>query len=193
MAKESNVRVLEVTAADEADKVKTYARIYAAPNLSAADLQLAFNPNSELHLTACMKELEAQAEALRQGDLSRVEGMLLAQAHSLQAIFTRFAHKMAGSEYLNQLKVNSAIALKAQNQCRQTLAALAEIKNPKRATFIKNQATNQQINMNQPDNSQKNSHSKPSNELLSEGSHATMDTAGTAAASAANQAMATVA
>lgn len=39
-------------------------------------------------------------------------------------------------------------ALKAQNQCRQTLAALAEIKNPRRTTLIgqQNNATNQQVN-----------------------------------------------
>jgi hypothetical protein len=40
------------------------------------------------------------------------------------------------------------IALRAQNQSRKTLAVLAEIKNPRRTTFIKqqNNAVNQQVN-----------------------------------------------
>jgi hypothetical protein len=96
---------------------------------------------------------------------------------------------MLNAEYLSGLQVNSKIALKAQNQCRQTLAALAEIKNPKRTTFIKNAAQNQQINYNQ--NSEKNNQNK-SNELLTCNNYAPMDITGTATASTVNQEMETV-
>ncbi|MGH8646968.1 MAG: hypothetical protein ACREX4_21935 [Gammaproteobacteria bacterium] len=60
------------------------------------------------------------------------------------------------------------LALKAQNQCRQTLAALAEIKNPRRTTFIgqQNNATNQQVNnVGGPSETRKNPETRE-NELL---------------------------
>lgn len=139
-----------------------------------------------------MIEMNEQFSKLQKGDTTQIEALLMGQAHSLQTIFTRYALKMANSEYLNQLKVNSAVALKAQNQCRQTLVALAEIKNPKRATFIKNQATNQQINLNANAENPEIISANPANELLSEGSRATLDSRGTTAASAAHSQLATV-
>ncbi|MGH8608246.1 MAG: hypothetical protein ACREX9_12750 [Gammaproteobacteria bacterium] len=45
------------------------------------------------------------------------------------------------AQYLNQHQTYMLLALKAQNQCRQTLAALAEIKNPRRTTFVGQQNT----------------------------------------------------
>lgn len=96
------------------------------------------------------KQLQAHNQALFDGDLRRVEAMLLDQAHVLQAIFTMFTQKMGTAQYIEQLDAYSRISLKAQNQCRQTLATLGELKNPKRATFVKqqNNAINQQINQN---------------------------------------------
>ena len=115
-----------------------------------------------------VEELRIQNQCVSEGDLSRVEAMLLDQAHVLQAMFTNFTKKMANAEYITQLEAYSRISLKAQNQCRQTLATLGELKNPKRATFIKqqNNAVNQQINQDgkQVEN-QKNSDDS-SNELL---------------------------
>jgi hypothetical protein len=144
-------------------------------------LMVAFDSKQGLELAACVKEMKTQFATLRQGDTKRLEAMLLAQAHSLQAMFTHYAEKMTHAEYLNQLKVNGALALKAQNQCRQTLQVLAEIKNPKRATFIKNHATNQQVNVNGKAEISENISTNRANELLYEESHATMDSRGTPA------------
>jgi hypothetical protein len=99
--------------------------------------------------------------------------MLLSQAHVLQAMGTFFTMKLSGAEYLNQVEAYSRIALKAQNQCRQTLATLGELKNPKRTTFVKqqNNAVNQQINnggVEQSENQEKPDNS--ANKLLEEDS-----------------------
>jgi hypothetical protein len=98
-------------------------------------------------------------------------------------------NKSLSSEYLNQVQIYTKIALKAQSQCRQTLAALAEIKNPKRTTFIKNQATNQQVNFNE--NSEKNNQNS-SNELLTGNNYETLDARGTTRPIPDNKEMATV-
>ena len=77
---------------------------------------------------------------------------------------------MSKSEYLNQTETYSRIALKAQNQCRQTLATLIEMKNPRRTMFVKQQynAVNQQVNHGQPESQSENSKNseKPANKLL---------------------------
>lgn len=133
------------------------------------------------------KELVRQNEDLFSGDMSRVEAMLLDQSHVLQALFTFLAHKMSGAEYLNQLDTYTRLALKAQNQCRQTLATLGELKNPKRATFIKqqNNAVNQQII--QAENSKKPD--EESNELLEVIDNERLDTRAPQAAIGTDQEM----
>ncbi|HHZ64023.1 MAG TPA: hypothetical protein EYN67_05445 [Flavobacteriales bacterium] len=115
--------------------------------------------------------LREQNDQMFDGDMKRVEAMLLDQSHVLQEIFSKYALKMGDAEYTSQLEVYAKIALKAQNQCRQTLGTLGELKNPKRATFIKqqNNAVNQQINGDnlQESKAEKNSNNSP-NKLLSE-------------------------
>ena len=132
-----------------------------------------------------VNKLRAQNESVSEGDLRRVEAMLLDQAHVLQAVFTNFTKRMADAEYVVQLDAYARIALKSQNQCRQTLATLGELKNPKRATFVKqqNNAVNQQIN--QAENQK--FPEKPSNELLEELPHERLDTRAPEAASSVNQ------
>ncbi|WP_018421386.1 MULTISPECIES: hypothetical protein [Paraburkholderia] len=92
---------------------------------------------AELDLTAYLAELNRQAAAVRAGDLSGVEAMLVTQANTLDMIFNQFARKAAFSEYLNQMQAHLSLALKAQAQCRATLEALAEIKNPRPLAFVK--------------------------------------------------------
>ncbi len=126
-------------------------------------------PKADL-VTELVEELSAQIEKVGAGDLQRVEAMLLAQAHVLQTMFLKCAHRMHRAKYLNQMQAHGQLALKAQNQC---LAALANIKNPARATFIKNTATNQQVNLGAPP--QKNS-ADSANELLEVKTHERLDT-----------------
>ncbi len=187
-----NKQELKISAKTEDEQAKVLAQIVSSPSLNAARIQLAFNPNQGLDLVASIDEMKEQVSKLKNGDTLRIESILLTQAHSLQTIFTSYALKMANSEYLNQLKVNGALALKAQSQCRQTLMVLAEMKNPKRATFINNQATNQQVNLHAGNEIPENKTPILSNELISGNDYATMDITGTTTASAVNSAMATV-
>jgi hypothetical protein len=187
-----NKQVLQISGATKEEQAASMAHVMASPSLNAARLQLAFNPNQGLELVACLEEMRKQCADLKKGDTARIEYMLLTQAHSLQAMFTYYANKSASAEYLNHLKIHSTIALKAQNQCRQTLAVLAEMKNPKRAVFIKNQATNQQVNLHSKPEIPEINSSNPSNELISGEAHETVDSRGEEETSATNPQMATV-
>jgi hypothetical protein len=64
------------------------------------------------------------------GDTKRVDAMLYAQAHALQAIFTALSFRATKQEGLKNWEAYLRMALKAQNQCRMTLETLATIKNP---------------------------------------------------------------
>lgn len=119
------------------------------------------------------EDLTAQIEKIAAGDLGDVEAMLFAQAHVLQLIFLKCTHHMNRAEHLNQMQAHGQLALKAQNQCRATLTTLVDIKNPARAVFIKNTATNQQVNLGAVP--QKNS-ADSTNELLEAKVHERLDT-----------------
>ncbi len=159
------------------EKKRRIARALVRPSFIAAHVIDVFTrPKDDKDdlLTELAEELTAQIEKVGAGDLQRVEAMLLAQAHVLQTMFLECAHRMKRAEYLNQMQAHGQLALKAQNQCRATLAALADIKNPARATFIKNTATNQQVNLGAVP-PQKNS-ADFANELLEAKTHERLDT-----------------
>jgi hypothetical protein len=146
------------------------------PNLGAAQVIDAFHrvKDDEVDLIAeFYEELTAQIEKVEAGDLERVGAMLLVQAHMLQTIFVKCAYSMNEAKHLNELQAYGQLALKTQNQCRATLATLADIKNPARATFIRNTATNQQVNLGAAP-PQKNADS--ANELLEIKAHDRLDT-----------------
>lgn len=86
----------------------------------------------DLHLTELAAQLKSQAEAVNKGDLSRAEGMLMVQAHTLDAIFNNLAQRAAlnFNDYPEAGERYMRLALKAQSQCRATLESLAAIKNP---------------------------------------------------------------
>lgn len=144
-----------------------------------------------LDLSTLSKTLSEQNEDLFSGDMRRVESMLFDQSQVLQTLFTYFIQNMSEAKYIDNLEVYTRLALKAQNQCRQSLATLGELKNPKRATFIKqqNNAVNQQINQNE--NSKKLE--KEANELLEVIPSERLDTRETQETIGANSELETVA
>lgn len=116
-------------------------------------------------------KLAEQTIKVWDGDLDTAEEMLVGQAHVLQAIFNTMAIRMQNAEYISQMESYGKLALRAQNQCNRTLKTLLEYKNPKRATFIKQQ-NNLQINQ-----AEKNSEKEVlANELLEENHDARLDT-----------------
>jgi hypothetical protein len=83
-----------------------------------------------LDLTECVRAIEAQATLVTAGDLSGVEAMLVAQAVTLNNMFTQIAFKTADMTYVDQIDNFTRLALKAQSQCQASLETLALIKNP---------------------------------------------------------------
>lgn len=102
----------------------------------------------EVELVELINGLRDGVDRVLDGDMQPVEAMLYTQAMTLQTIFTSLARKAVAQEYLKQFQVNLTLALKAQAQCRATLEALAEIKNPRPVAFVKqaNFAQQQQVN-----------------------------------------------
>lgn len=156
----------------------------------------------ELHITDAIAVMKAKAAKVQDGDMAEVEATLTAQAVALNAIFNGLAQRAANNmgQYMGACETYLRLALKAQAQCRATLETLAEVKNPKVPTFVRQQNVAYQQQVNNGD-AQKPSHDLPArtektvnstNELLSEEKHAALDTRGTGAAGATNPEMATV-
>ncbi len=74
---------------------------------------------------------------VKAGNLGMLERMLAAQAISLDTMFTDLARRARLQEGLPQIQTLTGLAFKAQAQCRATIEALAEIKNPKPVAFVK--------------------------------------------------------
>lgn len=108
------------------------------PTVQAALTLLDYNKAfGEMSINTLVVDLGKQCELANKGDLSRAEALLMAQAHTLDAIFHMLARRATHVEYLNQLDVNLRLALKAQSQCRATLETLAAIKNPQPVAFVR--------------------------------------------------------
>lgn len=125
-------------------------------------------------------EISSQFQAIKKGDTANIEELLYAQALTLDAAFHKFltmtttgtSQPSLIAERFEIITGLAAIALKAQEQSRKTLVALAELKNPKRSTtFIKNYVDKQLNQMNiEP--------SQPSNQIqIQEDNHAPLDIA----------------
>jgi ribosomal protein L34E len=92
---------------------------------------------TEDDLQELVNDLGEQTKNVQAGDMRSVEGMLYRQAKTLETMFTCLARRSASETGLKQFQVNLTLALKAQAQCRATLEALAEIKNPRPVQFVK--------------------------------------------------------
>lgn len=119
---------------------------------------------------AIIKTLKEGTDKLRTNDLAVAEDMLLSQAQVLDVLFNKYILMAGRSEYMNSLKIYSEIAFKAQRQCRASLEALAEIKNPK--PYIQNnKAQYQQVNNGVPEPHAHGKNSKSTNGLLEDKSN----------------------
>lgn len=152
---------------------------------------------SNLNLTALVSELKLQLERVQQGDLARSENMLVAQAHTLDAIFTRLVCQALDAPGLDRQEIVLRLAFKAQAQCRTTLETLAGIKNPQPVAFVRQaniSAGPQQINnavpVCKPTCARKNK--KPQNKLLEANNGKRLDIRSTGAAVSADRELETV-
>jgi hypothetical protein len=106
---------------------------------AAATTQTVYKQFGELDITALVDELAQQVKAVNDGDLQRPEAMLIAQAHTLEALFHELARRatLNMGEYLGAAETYMRLALKAQSQCRATLETLAAIKNPTPVAIVR--------------------------------------------------------
>ncbi|MEO8401785.1 MAG: hypothetical protein ABI597_08345 [Gammaproteobacteria bacterium] len=149
---------------------KEYAKVCSDPVLSCS--RIIRNTYKEINLCEydIFEELSKKNKLLKTNGLETIEDILCAHVYALQTIFEKAAHKLINAQTPETLQAWGMIALKAQNQSRQTLATLIDIKNPKQTAFIKqqNNAINQQVNNSEPENNLKNFAGKNGNELFVE-------------------------
>ena len=176
------------------DKSRIEALCALSATFNGAALAQAFSIQGELDLNELIKGLATRCQEVRDGNLRRAENMLIAQAHSLDAMFVSLARRAVAQEGLIQFEAHMKLALKAQSQGRATLETLAAIKNPpvvyaKQANFANGP---QQVN-NDPNGlaSVREIEIKP-NELLEANHGQRLDTRTTSAPRGSHQAMATV-
>ena len=119
-----------------------------------------------------MQVLEQTIAQIQSGDLSKIEEMYISQAVALEVMFASLARRAKAQEKLLQYETHMRFALKAQNQCRATLQALVQLKQPSNTTFVK-QANIAQGHQQVNNLAEKNI--TPQNKLL-KGSYAELDT-----------------
>lgn len=137
---------LTVIAHKDETEQQAIARAALTPAVKAActitDLSAKHLPGLELNaLVEQLSTLQAKATG---GDLDGCQAMLVAQAHTLDALFHKLTRKAFDAGDLDYGRTCLQLALKAQNSARNTVATLAAIQQPKSATFVKQ--ANVQVN-----------------------------------------------
>ena len=200
---EQDKQALQIRLHPGETEAQAHGRSMLSPLTNAAVNVFNFHPiTGGCEINAILAEIGVQTKKVQDGDMSGPEAMLVAQAHALDIMFSSLAQRAALNSkagYLGATESYMRLALKAQSQCRTTIEALGELKNPRTTTFNKqvNIAEQQQVNNgpNTETSTRTGAHASareknitPTNELLTEGEqHATLDTRGTGAAIGANQ------
>ena len=177
------------------DKATRKARTVLRPTVQAASTLKEYGKVfGELDFTGLVNTLVDQTNASSDGDTNRAEAMLVAQAHTLDAIFNNLATRAINSEYMKNLDIYLKLALRAQSQCRATWEALSAIKYPPMMGYVR-QANiahgPQQVN-NTPDDSRTRENQNPKSKLMEQKDGERLDTGTTGKAGKADPAMATV-
>ncbi len=139
----------------EIDADTFVACLATSPSVNAASAILPWSkaPYGESKsVDALIDKLREGNSLIADGNMKTVEEMLFDQALVLQMMFTNLTRRAANQEHLLQFQTHLNLGMKAQAQCRATLEALAEIKNPRQVAFVKqaNMASgNQQVNNGQ--------------------------------------------
>lgn len=119
---------------------KAKGRLALRPEVNSLLIVNAFKKEvmgEDMDMGLVMDDLKGSIQAVKAGDLSHLEAMLLGQATSLQTLFTTFAIKASRQQHPATHTIFMTMAFKAQAQSRATLQTLVELKNPRQATFVK--------------------------------------------------------
>jgi len=139
-AKKRDPNQINAVAKQDEDQADAIARTVLRPTVQAAATLQEFGKSfGDLDVTALMKSLNEQTEAARNNNLGRGEAMLVAQAHTLDAIFHVMARRAANNlgHYPETVERYLKLALRAQSQTRATWEALSTIKNPPMVGYVK--------------------------------------------------------
>ena len=101
-----------------------------------------------LDVIEAQRLLKQQGQAVQEGDLTAIEGVLAAQLQVLHQSFSVCMAKGFGCKHMENILAYTHLALKMQEQTRRTASTLASIKAPRQTAFIKQQvntAQNQQV------------------------------------------------
>jgi len=136
----AQIQTLTVAASKE-ERPRKLADVSLLPELGAGTTLLHFQPltNDELDINQLIAALQEQAAQAEGNKFARGERMLAMQAHTLDALFNKLAQRAATNmgTYTQTAELYLRLALKAQSQCRTTIEALAEIKNPRPVAFVR--------------------------------------------------------
>jgi hypothetical protein len=189
----SNAPTVKLATEENEDQVN--ARKYLTPECLSAALLVSSNLLGKTPVNEVVLELSRQTDAVNRGDMSRAEDMLVAQAHTLDALFAQLASRALSAKHMGGLESYMRLALKAQNQARATLQTLGELKAPKQVAFVKQANIGNQVQVNngiqeKPTRTRKTK--KVQNELLEVEHGERLDTRATGTAGGVDPAMATL-
>ena len=142
------------------------------PVISAALMQQRFTAHIgvDASLMSSIHEVRRITDAVKGGDLSDLEGMLVGQAIALQTISASLAHRAAAQTQQRNLEAFLGLSFKAQAQSRATVQALVELKYPRQVVFAKNVSNinsgQQQINHGVPASAQAEKAERQQSKLL---------------------------
>ncbi len=133
LTKNSDSNPYETALQEEKKDQAIKAQMIQRPSFKAADTITSFGGAvKDTGFAPLVHELTNQACEVKNGDLTRIESILVIQAHTLDTIFNKLAQHSAlniGTS-MNAAETYLRLALKAQTQCRSTLETLSKIKNP---------------------------------------------------------------
>lgn len=183
--------------ADEHNSDKSAGRALAetvtSPECLSASVLTLCQGIDHSHVTELVGELKKQSAAIHVDDLSRAEGMLSAQAHTLDGLFAKLTGDALKSSNLDKLERYMKLALKAQNQARATVQTIVELKAPKKYAFVQQANIGGQVQVNnQREPTRTGEKRNAPNELMEEHHGEWMDTRASGTAGRTNPAMATL-
>lgn len=182
---------LKVFLRDGETHSQAMARVSLTPECLSAVVLLDSKVMGDVDVTDVVNELRRQTDALKNGDMTRAESMLLSQAHVLSNLFAQLTGRALRSQQRDGLESYMRLALKAQNQARATLQTLAELKSPRQVAFVQQANIGSQVQVNNGTEPARTRKTKKSQNELMEGTHGErLDTRATGSAGGVDPAMA---
>lgn len=189
-SKANRAKTFNVAEREERNKATTKAAAVLRPSLNAAATihQVAKHDFGELDLDGLLSSLGDQVEQVNKGNLERPEALLVAQAHTLDALFNALTRRavLNMGQHLDATDKYMRLALKAQSQCRTTVEALSELKNPQPVAFVRQANIGKAVQVNngvdtsklheQPTHSRAGNSQNAPNELLEAKPYEPLDT-----------------